>query len=81
MRIKVLFFASYRELVGDSERTLDMRNGSTAKDVISQLKRLYPQLAALSDDIDISVNKRLAPLDTLVHDGDEIALIPPLSGG
>ena len=54
---------------------------ATIGDVWQQLKRDYPQLAHLSDTVVAALNQDYARLDMRVREGDEIAFIPPVSGG
>lgn len=81
MKIKIKFFASYREIVGRSEAVLDLTYGSTLGALLEDLKGTYPKLGSLTDSIIASVNKRYAKEDVVLKDGDEVALLPPVSGG
>ncbi|MDH7507834.1 MAG: MoaD/ThiS family protein [Methanomassiliicoccales archaeon] len=81
MKVKVKFFASYREIVGQHEITMDMNQGTKLSDLIEDLKRLYPRLHGFTDPIVTSVNKKYAGDDVILKEGDEIALLPPVSGG
>ncbi|MBC7107197.1 MAG: molybdopterin converting factor subunit 1 [Methanomassiliicoccales archaeon] len=81
MKVKVKFFASYREIVGQHEITMDLKQGTKLSDLVEDLKRLYPRLQGFTDPIVTSVNKKYARDDVMLKDGDEIALLPPVSGG
>ena len=81
MRISVLFFASARELAGCSELALDVPAGCTAAAALELLLERFPALAPLCSSLQVAVNQRYAPPDTPLAEGDELALIPPISGG
>ena len=81
MKIKVRFFASYREIAGRPEVVLDLREGTTLSALLEDMKRKYPKLGSLTDTIIASVNKRYAKEDVVLKEGDEVALLPPVSGG
>lgn len=87
MKVKVLFFAITRELVGLRECyiTLNETNDNniivTTELLMKELCRLYPSLLNILDQIVLAVNKVYITDIILLNDGDEVALIPPISGG
>jgi molybdopterin synthase catalytic subunit len=81
MEIKVRFFAAYREATGQPEIDLDIDDGSSLGDLLGLLFDLYPKLKKWSESIVCSVNRKYADLDAVLHPGDDIALLPPVSGG
>jgi molybdopterin converting factor subunit 1 len=81
MKITVKFFASYRDIAGRSEETQVLSEGATVSVLLLLLKDKYPKLESLTDTIIISVNKRYAKEDAILKEGDEVALLPPVSGG
>ena len=76
MRVTVRLFAGLRERAGTGERELDLPTGSRLADVWAPLG-----LGAEPDGLLYAVNKDYATGDRLLADGDEVALIPPVSGG
>ena len=80
MKVRVLFFASLRERTGLRERTLEIPDGSSVDTLMSTLHREYPVLAKCGR-VSIAVNEDYAKPDEILEDGDEVALIPPVSGG
>ena len=80
-RLKVLFFASCREAVGRREADLELDGPLTVAGLIEALCRDHPSLSPLSGTLQVAVNAEYAPRDACLRDGDEIALIPPVSGG
>jgi len=81
LKIKVRFFASYREIAGRPEEVFELRDGATLSALISKVRSVYPRLTELTDDLIVSVNKRYAKEDLVLKEGDEVALLPPVSGG
>ncbi|KAF4037489.1 ThiS family [Phytophthora infestans] len=83
MKIKVLYFASAREEIGLREETLetDDRKSVTLASLRRLLMEKYPQAAATIESITLARNLEYSEDDVEVQDGDEVALIPPISGG
>jgi molybdopterin converting factor subunit 1 len=81
MRVRVRLFASLREAAGVAEVPLDLAPGATAESAWEQVAGLYPALRARRASLAASVNRRYAPFDTALGEGDEVVFIPPVSGG
>ena len=81
MQIRILFFASYRELVGTGELHLSLPEPGTVSDLISGLWDRGEPFSSLPAGPAVAVNQEFAGLDTVLHDGDEVAFIPPVAGG
>lgn len=83
MDVRVLFFARSRELAGTNEATLSMQPGSTTTALMPLLLQQFPQLAELGSTFVLSLNQEyLAPGEEQpLRAGDEVAVIPPISGG
>jgi molybdopterin converting factor subunit 1 len=79
MHIDVRFFAISREMAGAERQTYTLPEGATLQDLQDQLFTAYPALEA--QRVRFAVNLTYAPLDTTLHDGDEVACIPPVGGG
>jgi len=80
MRVVVRLFASYREAAGVGRLELEVPASSTVKDVIERIVREHP-LIAEGRQVVIARNREYATLDEPLAEGDELALIPPVSGG
>lgn len=80
MRLSVRLFASAREAVGASSLSLDLPDGATVSTLVHELRSTYPLLSTLPELV-ISVNYEYAAGDTRLDERDEVALIPPVSGG
>jgi molybdopterin converting factor subunit 1 len=81
MRVRVRFFAALREIVGQDEAVLELSEGSTCEDVWSRLVEEFPALGSRRKTLTAAVNRRYAPFNDPLQDGDEIVFIPPVSGG
>ncbi len=81
MEISVLYFAMIREITGRSEECLEMRDGSTAADLIAFLSERYPKLTRHNTTLALASSDRIVERNEPLSPGDEIALIPPVSGG
>ena len=81
MGIRVLFFATLADIVGMRETTLEGAGFSDVNSVFTSLARAYPSLEAHRNSVLFAVNSEFARADAPVHDGDEVAFFPPVSGG
>jgi molybdopterin converting factor subunit 1 len=81
MRVRVRLFASLREAAGRPEIELDLPPGASAEDAWQALTGSLPSLGAKRANLAASVNRRYAPFETPLNDGDEVVFIPPVSGG
>jgi molybdopterin synthase sulfur carrier subunit len=81
IRVKVLFFGRVREITGLTEEKAEVREGTTLADLLERYMRRYPQLVGFRASLVASRNQEFAEWDTRIVDGDEIAFLPPVSGG
>ena len=81
MRVTVRLFARLRDIAGSAELIRDAVAGATVGSVWRDLVRDYPELASYERSISSAVNADYAKMDHRVGDGDEIAFLPPVSGG
>ena len=80
MRVKVLFFAIYRDLAGADDLDLELPQGATVGQLIETvIDRLGADLAA--GNLAVAVNQEYVHEGPVLNDGDEVALIPPVAGG
>ncbi len=80
-KIKVKLFAILRERVGESEITITVPAGITVNRLNSEILEKYPQLKSFNNKFVTSINCKVTTGDTIVTSKDEIALLPPVSGG
>ena len=81
MKIRVKLFASVKEIVGKSEMILDVPDGTRASALPDRLATAYPAMRALALVLKIAVNHEYADGERVLVEGDEVALLPPVSGG
>jgi molybdopterin converting factor subunit 1 len=81
VRITVRLFARLRELVGAGELVRDTADDATVQTVWSDLARDYPSIAPYAESISCAVNAEYSRLNVPLRDGDEVAFLPPVSGG
>ena len=81
MNVDVRYFAIIREIVGLSAERRKVPEGATAGDIFTELVRENPRLERMRPVTMLMVNKAYVSHDHELHDGDELALIPPVSGG
>ena len=80
MKVAVRLFASYREKAATGRLVVDMHPGDSVGDLASSVTTLVPGLPP-ADRIVVAVNNEYRDHDFILSDGDEAALIPPVSGG
>jgi molybdopterin converting factor subunit 1 len=81
MEVTVRYFAGHRDIVGRSEEHVELHDGATIGTLWELLVARYPRLSGYSGRLLYAVNQEFSTLESELHDGDEIALIPPVSGG
>ena len=81
MNIEVLLFARLREMIGRDRVTIQGQEMLNVRDVWDQLRAQYPDINGFGKSLIFSVNQDFSDLETLVREGDEIAIFPPVSGG
>jgi molybdopterin synthase catalytic subunit len=81
MRVSVLFFGPLKDLVGTSSEEIDLPAGSDLRAVFERYLARQPRLGELARSIVIARNREFASPSTPVSEGDEIAFLPPVSGG
>lgn len=79
--IVVKLFAAYQEAVGAAERDFQVTPGTTVADIRDRLIAEYPDLEAWRSQTRFGVNLEFVEADTVLQLGDELVLIPPVSGG
>jgi MoaE-MoaD fusion protein len=81
MRVRVLFFGMLRDLVGRPSEDSDFPAGADLRAVFDSYAARVPRLRELAPSIVVARNQEFADLSTCVEDGDEVAFLPPVSGG
>jgi molybdopterin converting factor subunit 1 len=81
LRVKVLFFGRVRELTGITEEAVEIPEGATLADLFDRYAARFPQLTGFRASLVASRNQEFASWDTLLSREDDIAFLPPVSGG
>jgi molybdopterin converting factor subunit 1 len=81
MRIHLLYFASFRDASGRREEDREVAEGTRVEDLWRTLAREVPRFAAFPTMPPAAVNQEYVGANTELHDGDEVAFLPPVAGG
>lgn len=81
VRVQVLFFGLLRDITGQSQTSLELPADATVGQVFDHFAARFPALVDLKRSVMLARNQEFAPAATPLADGDEIALLPPVSGG
>ena len=81
MRVTVRLFARLRDLAGTGELTCEVPDSATVQTLWRSLTAEMPSLAQYERTMSVAVNAEYARMTAVVHDGDEVAFMPPVSGG
>jgi molybdopterin converting factor subunit 1 len=81
MRVRVLFFGMLKELVGQPAEDCEFPEGANLRSVFDAYAARHPRLRELAPSIVVARNQEFADLSTAVREGDEVAFLPPVSGG
>src|SRR5580704_9805699 len=81
MQVRILFFGVLKDLTGRGSDLLNLPEHATLGDVFIHYEEIAPRLGELAAAIAISINQEFAGPDSQLKEGDEIAFLPPVSGG
>ena len=81
MQINVKLFAILRDRAGTSDFALELPRGSATSVALESIATKLPSIKDLLPRAAVAINREYASRDTTLNDGDELALIPPVSGG
>jgi molybdopterin converting factor subunit 1 len=79
MRVRVLYFGILKDLVGHGRTEMDVAEGMSVAELVEAHRGLV--MAAVWDSVAVAVNQEYARASDMLHEGDEVALLPPVSGG
>ncbi len=81
IRITVLYFANVKDITGVKKETMNLTPDTSIKKLLTNISSKYPAIKSILDVVKISVNYKMMEMNTILNDGDEVALLPPVSGG
>jgi len=81
VKVRLLYFAVLRDIIGKHEDEVDLPEGTRANDVWNRLRSQHSQLAGYERPPMTAVNEAYVSADQTLRDGDEVAFIPPVAGG
>jgi molybdopterin converting factor subunit 1 len=81
MKVKVLFFGLTHDLTGFDHEEVEVPNGATLADLWSRYENRFPRLGGIRGSLLAAVNQEIAKQSQQLHEGDEVAFMPPVSGG
>ncbi len=81
MRVRVLFFGQLKEITGVAQEDAELSEGARVEDLFERYGRRFPKLAAFRASVAASVNQEYAGWRAPLASGDEVAFLPPVSGG
>lgn len=81
IRVKVLFFGRLKEVAGSGEQSAEVSVGASIGDLFDRYVQANPELARYRPSLVASRNQEFAPWNAVLEPGDEVAFLPPVSGG
>lgn len=81
MKIKLKFFAQLREVIHCEEAEIEIKEGGSVGDLVLILGEHFPNIREHLKTVSFGVNNEYASKDTILHEGNEVALLPPICGG
>jgi len=81
MKFRLKLFASFRQIANTAEVEYILNEGATAEDLLNDIFDKNPSLIRMKGHVVVTINKQAAPLSTEIKEGDEVAILPPVSGG
>jgi len=81
MRVHVLFFGTLKDLAGKSSDSVELRANATLRDLLAHYEAEFPRLRESLPSLAMAVNQEYTSLETRLKENDEVALLPPVSGG
>ena len=81
MRFEVLLFGQLKDIVGRADESLELEPGTNLASIVARYADRYPQFQGLTKSIARSINQEYAQGTAVLREGDEVGLLPPVSGG
>jgi molybdopterin synthase catalytic subunit/molybdopterin converting factor small subunit len=81
MQVRVLLFGMLKDVTGRGSDQVTLPEGATLADLLSRYQSQFPRLRQLAPSLALSINQEYAAAGATLHENDEVALLPPVSGG
>jgi molybdopterin converting factor subunit 1 len=81
MKLRVLFFSVLRDITGTDEIVFELPAGSMMTDLLAQIESRWPKLRDWQNSLLLALDQTYVKRDALLHDGAEVAIMPPVQGG
>ena len=81
MKLRVLFFSVLRDITGTDEITLEVPAGATMGDLLTQIESRWPKLREWQNSLLLALDQTYVKRDEPLHEGAEVAIMPPVQGG
>jgi len=81
MQVRVFYMGMLRDIAGCGHEVVSLADGSRLSDLYAELERRFPKLQEFRNSLALALNQEYAAAAAELHDNDEVALIPPVSGG
>jgi len=81
VQVRILFFGMLKDIAGGAEQRLTLADGARLADALAECEQRWPKLGDYLSATAVAINQEFAPPESRLKDGDEIALLPPVSGG
>jgi len=81
INVNILYFASAKEATAVRMEPIELPKNASVKELLSNLSMMHPKIRGMLNIIQVSVNYKVVDKGTILNDGDEVAILPPISGG
>jgi len=81
LKVNIRLFASYKDIAGKSNFDIDLPDGSTVDFLVKRVLQHYPEFIKKPENLVVAVNEEYSEHRFILSDGDNVAFIPPVSGG
>lgn len=81
MKLRVLFFSVLRDITGTDEIDLEVPAGATMGELLAQVEARWPKIAEWQGSLLLALDQTYVKRDEPLHDGGEVAIMPPVQGG
>jgi molybdopterin converting factor subunit 1 len=81
IQITVLYFASAKDATGKRRESIRLPENTTIRELLLKISSAHPRIINILNTLQIAVNYRVVDVDAILKDADEVALLPPVSGG